>query len=259
MDFIRIVIADDDAIILKSMRKFINWEDYGYIIVGEASNGKELVEICRRIKPQVVITDIEMPKLSGFGAVDILLNEYPEMKIIIISGFDKFKYAQQAIDKGVYNYILKPINPVELIAILKKLKLKISTKATGEQPVKDTSHKENREIQYPKDIRLVVDIVKKSIDDGEDENTTLEYIESAFSTNANYFSRIFKSRVGMSFAQYRFVKKMDKAKMLIKDTALKFYEIADILGYEDERYFCRLFKKYSGKTPREYKEDFTKG
>lgn len=241
---IRTLIADDDAIILQGMRKFIDWEQYGFEIVATAADGKTLLQLSREKEIDVVITDIEMPKMNGLEMMKALRETNKEVKIIVISGFDKFEYAKQAIQYGVSYYLLKPINPVELVGVLNQLRNDFSERQTFAE--------EGPSEQM--DVEQIVRLVKEKIDANEDKDINLEYIQEHYYINFTYFSRAFKDIVGIPFTRYKQNHKMRYASFLLENTSYKLYEIAEKLDYDDERYFSRVFKKHYGMTPREWRE-----
>lgn len=242
---IRTLIADDDAIILRGMRKFIDWEQYGFEIVDLVSNGKDLLEACRNKSIDLVITDIEMPKLNGLDVMKELRKENKYLKIIVISGYDKFEYAKLAISYGVYYYLLKPINPVELVGVLNRLREELSE-------IKEKDESIKRETI---DITQVVQEIKKRIDDNDDADLSIEYIQENYFVSSSYFSKAFKDMVGVNYSTYRLNHKMRYAAYLLEHTNYRMYEIAEKLHYDDERYFGRVFKKYYGKTPKEWRNE----
>ncbi|WP_235815110.1 response regulator [Neobacillus vireti] len=121
------VIADDEWLIRESLVKSIDWDALGINITGTASNGIEALELVKTEAPQLLLTDIRMPGISGLELIEALKNEHSHMKIIILTGFSEFSYAQKAIKLGVNDFILKPINENELITIVNRLVEEIQT------------------------------------------------------------------------------------------------------------------------------------
>lgn len=118
----KIILVDDEEEIRKGMIKKINWEELGFIVVGEAENGIEALDIIDKTSPDIVITDIRMPFMDGMKLAENIKHRFPTTKVVIISGFDEFEYAQTAIGLGVLRYILKPINAIEMSELLKEIK-----------------------------------------------------------------------------------------------------------------------------------------
>jgi two-component system response regulator YesN len=116
------ILVDDEPEIRDSIRDTIPWNDLGFFFAGSCANGYEALELAERIQPDAVLTDINMPFLDGLSFTDRLLTVSPDTRVLIISGYDDFEYARKALQLKVYDYIVKPVTPGELKAILEKLK-----------------------------------------------------------------------------------------------------------------------------------------
>ena len=133
MRTLKVVIADDEVRSCQLIQALVNWEEMGMEIAGTANNGIDACEVIEKVCPDILITDIRMPGCSGLELIEKIKKTKPELEIIIISGYAHFEYAQQAIRYGVGYYLLKPINKVELMGILEKLKNKIGERIDSEQ------------------------------------------------------------------------------------------------------------------------------
>ena len=122
-----IVIVDDEPSIRNGIRGIVEKEFPDIQILGVASDGKDGLSLIRQAEPNLVISDIVMPRMTGLELLEEVKRDYPNISFVLISGFDDFKYAQQAIRLGVAAYILKPINKNELISVLQKEKDKCSS------------------------------------------------------------------------------------------------------------------------------------
>lgn len=122
---LRVFLAEDESIIRETLRDTVPWGQYGYAFAGEAGDGEMALPLIRQVKPDVLITDIRMPFMDGLALSELVSREFPEMKIVIISGYDDFEYAQQAISIGVERYLLKPITKKALLDVLEEIKEKI--------------------------------------------------------------------------------------------------------------------------------------
>lgn len=118
----KLILVDDEEEVRKGMLKKIKWEEHGFLVVGEAENGREALEIAEKVQPDVVVTDIKMPFMDGIVLSEELRKEYPSISILILTGFDEFAYAQKAIKLNVFEYVLKPVSSIEFIEVLSKLK-----------------------------------------------------------------------------------------------------------------------------------------
>lgn len=125
MSLYKILIVDDEEEIRLGIIKKISWEEYGFEIIGDAENGQEALEKAEKLQPDIIMTDIKMPYMDGLELGKKLAENMPQTKIIVFSGCDDFEYAKQAIKFNVIEYVLKPINSIELIDILKKLKMQL--------------------------------------------------------------------------------------------------------------------------------------
>jgi len=117
---IKAILADDEAIILNGLKKLINWEKLGIEIVGEASDGEAALEMIRKLNPQLVISDIAMPGLSGLEMLKKIQEHDLETKVIFVSGYQEFSYARDAVRYGAVDYLLKPVEREELEAAICK-------------------------------------------------------------------------------------------------------------------------------------------
>lgn len=122
---LRVFLAEDESIIRETLRDTVPWAQYGYTFAGEAGDGEMALPLIRQLKPDVLITDIRMPFMDGLALSELVSREFPEMKIVIISGYDDFEYARKAISIGVDRYLLKPITKKALLDVLEELKEKI--------------------------------------------------------------------------------------------------------------------------------------
>ena len=124
---LKIFLVEDESIVREGLRDNIPWQQYGYDFVGEASDGEMALTQIRKLQPDVLITDIKMPFMDGLSLSSIVSQEFPNIKIVIISGYDDFEYARQAIKVGVEQYLLKPITRATMQKVLLEIREKIET------------------------------------------------------------------------------------------------------------------------------------
>ncbi|MDO5400947.1 MAG: response regulator [Eubacteriales bacterium] len=122
---LRVFLVEDESVIRETLRDTMPWARCGYTFVGEASDGEMALPLIRKARPDVIITDIRMPFMDGLAMSRLVLEELPEVKIIIISGYDDFEYARQAIRIGVEQYLLKPVTKASLMNVLREVREKI--------------------------------------------------------------------------------------------------------------------------------------
>ncbi|MBU3127748.1 response regulator [Clostridium tagluense] len=121
----KLILVDDEEEVRKGIIQKIKWQEYGFELVGEAENGREALEMAEKFTPDVVVTDIKMPFMDGLQLSEELRKRFPTIKIIILTGFDKFEYAQKAVNLNIALYALKPVCSKEFIEVLLRVKSQI--------------------------------------------------------------------------------------------------------------------------------------
>lgn len=130
---IKTILVDDEDIIREGLSNFIDWPALGLELVGQASNGREAVELVKIMAPEVIVTDVKMPMMSGIELLALAKDQKPDCVVIMISSYDEFEYAQQSLNLGAFAYLLKPIDTDKLIQLLKEAVLKIQKARSGEK------------------------------------------------------------------------------------------------------------------------------
>ncbi|GMQ62612.1 response regulator [Vallitalea maricola] len=122
----KVLIIDDEVLVRVGLKTTINWENIGFTVVAEASNGEQGYEQYKKHMPDVIITDIRMPKKDGLWLVEEVRKENADVKILVLTCYDEFSYARKALKVGADDYILKSeVEDEELISIMSKIKNKI--------------------------------------------------------------------------------------------------------------------------------------
>ena len=140
---LKIFLAEDEVIVRETIKRMIPWEDLGFELVGEAADGEMALPLLLRQKPDLLITDIKMPFLDGLTLAKVAKKEIPGLKVVILSGYDDFNYAKQAINIGVEDYLLKPITKNALIERLTEIR----SRYEHEKTQKEYYEKFHREMQ----------------------------------------------------------------------------------------------------------------
>ncbi|MGG4555023.1 response regulator [Paenibacillus humicus] len=137
----KLILADDEADVREGLAEQIDWAGLGFMVMDTAENGKEAAELIEKHVPDVVVTDIQMPFMSGLQLSDWIRTHYPSTKIIILTGFEEFEYAQQAIRLQIDEYLLKPFSSGELAEVLRKVKRNIDEELAERENVQSlTAH-----------------------------------------------------------------------------------------------------------------------
>lgn len=140
MNLYSVMLVDDEEEVIQIIMKKLDWASMGFRIAGYAHNGAEALELAEECQPDVVMTDIKMPYMDGMELCSHIRREYPAMKIVLFTGFDEFEYAKEAVHLEVEEYILKPVNSVELINIFTKLKIKLDQEISERRSMEKLEH-----------------------------------------------------------------------------------------------------------------------
>ncbi len=135
MDTYTVLLVDDEEEVIQVIMKKINWEGVGFSVIGHAGNGVKALELVEEYQPDVVMTDIKMPYMDGLELSTRIKAEFPETKILFFTGFDEFEYAREAVHLEVEEYILKPVNSMELVNVFTQLKLKLDQEISEKRNV----------------------------------------------------------------------------------------------------------------------------
>jgi len=142
-----LLIVDDESLVRKSIVKIIDWYSLGFTNIYEAEDGLEALEICRKFKINLVLTDIVMPFMDGLDLSKELTKEFPEINIVILTGHEDFEYAKQSVDLGVKNYILKPVGAVNLYGKMQEICQKLKIQATQKEYIARMRNQIHRSLQ----------------------------------------------------------------------------------------------------------------
>lgn len=279
----RAIIADDEPFVREGLKEMIPWEELGYSLEGVFKNGKEAVEAVEEICPDIVILDIQMPIMGGLEAAENIRERWPDIAIILLTAYEDFQYAQQAIVLKVKRYVIKSNLLEDLPKALVEVAGELEIEKSGEKNPQERFRVLMEESEYL-DMTLensakiseiddclenlmqaarydmeetqtaddLIDAINKFIDNNLMKKLNLDLIAEAVHANRCYISRIYKERTGENLFDTINHKKIKIAKKYIEDGNLKIYEIAGMTGWEDTAYFSRVFKKYTGYSPKEY-------
>lgn len=241
----KVVIIDDEPRIRRGIAHCMPWDKMGFVLSGEASNGVEALDLIRSVRPDLVITDIRMPDMDGLDLISMVHKEGIPSLFIVISGYAEFEYAQRALRFGVADYILKPIDEEQLSQSIHNC-----LKQLGNRPAKDNTDTEEDEENQK---HLIVRKTLKIIENEYMNNLSLANVAERVGVHPNYLSALFSKSEGTSFGSYLLRLRMQKARDLMDVTSMKVYEIAQRVGYQDYRWFSKVFKQAYGVTPMEYR------
>lgn len=239
----RVMIVDDEMPVRKLLQASINWESLGLEVVGEAASGIEAINIIDDVNPDIVFVDINMPFMNGIEFTKMATSRYPDLYVIVLTGFDDFEYARECVRLPVVEYMLKPIVRSEVESVLKRLVDEMDKK----MPDENCSEQEESALNSF-EIQNIVNYLKTNY---KDSTINLASVAQQFGFNACYLSRKFKKEIGVSFLEYLTTCRMEHA-IELKKSNLKMFETANEVGIPDPNYFGRCFKKYTGVSYSEY-------
>lgn len=246
---IRLIVVDDEAIQRKGLSKLIGKLRPNYEI-NQFENGKEALDFLKENEIDIIITDIRMPVLDGLSFISGCKYKNVNTKIIILSAYAEFEYAQSAIGLGVFDYILKPIAVEKVIDILNRVEKSI--KDDRNKKIDDVNLMLANKLNEDK-RRIISDIYIDYINNNYMNDISLDEIAERFHFNPSYFSTVFKEKMGMNFIKYLLKIRIEKSCELLIGSDKKVYEIAELVGYKDCKYFNRVFKKEMSVSPDEYR------
>ncbi|MDY3917918.1 MAG: response regulator [Candidatus Limivivens sp.] len=142
----KVLLVDDEALIREAISENIHWEELGYRLMASCKNGREAMEMIRQDPPDLLLTDINMPYIDGMELTRMVYEEYKDTKVVIISGYDEFEYAKQAVKYQVMEYILKPITPQEMTETLLRIREKLDERRTQEANIRKIQGAYNRNL-----------------------------------------------------------------------------------------------------------------
>ena len=227
----KIVIVDDEPKIRNGLSKLLSSRP-GFEITGVFENAMEALEQLSVSYADVIITDIKMPEINGLDLINRIREKDENTKIIILSGYSDFSFAQRAIELGVTRYLTKPTNARELIGILEEIEKNIQKPRSEEK-------QEMKAMDY--------------ISMNYSQKLTLTKISEQLCITPNYLSELFKKHTGQNVSEYIIDYRLEKACQFLKNPQLRIGEVSEKVGINDVRYFSSMFKKKYNLTPTEYR------
>ena len=271
MNLVKVVIADDEAWIRSLLRNMVDWQGLGLRLTGEAENGNAALAECERKAPDILITDVKMPGMDGLELISRASAILPDLVPIVISGYDDFGYAQRAIREQVIDYVLKPINKIEIETVLQKAVRIIRERRERTKILHNTISKVKKlesdlacrdsepGLPAPTEPDERIARARAYMLEHFDENPTLSQIADFSCMNKTYFCEMFKSKTVIGFGRLMHDLKMEKARSLLAFSTLSVREIAEAVGFSDAGYFSRVFRKHFRQSPEACRESIRTG
>lgn len=234
----KLLLVDDEENILKGMYRYISTNTKVFTKIYCADNGQAALDMIYKHHPDVMLLDVQMSIKSGLEVMKEAQTAGVCPQTIILSGYDSFSYVQQALRLGAVDYLLKPCRSTEILAKLENL--------AGES--------EEREAEIKQDINPLLEKAKEFVEEHLAEEINLSAVAEKIGVSSAYLSSIFTRKLGISFTDYLNKIRIECACDYMHDATMKVYEIAYKVGYRDEKYFSKVFKKVTGLSPSEYRK-----
>ncbi len=248
----KVILADDETWELIGLKKLIEKFSLPLQVVGEAENGVVALEEVEKKKPQILITDIRMPGLSGLEILEKVQERGLDVDVIVLSGYAEFSFAQSALRYGAKDYLLKPVEPEMLRDVLEKI---IQRREGKSQPEERPYLKpEGEEGSEGTENATIMEQIIGEIQECYMEDITLQILAKKYHISESRLSVRLKEIQGMSFSKYLTSKRIQKAKELLADERLSVEQIASLVGYNDYYYFTKVFKRTTGISPSKYRK-----
>ncbi|WP_230986542.1 response regulator transcription factor [Cohnella fermenti] len=250
------LIVDDERTTRNTLLNHIPWRELGIGEVEQADDGIRALELAKRHSPDIVMTDIRMPRMDGLTFARELRACLPKSKVIILSAYSEVDYLKSAIKLNVVDYVEKPIDLDEVKRVLASAVAKCAEEQArfkeNEPPVQRDAAAPLREPGA--EGGGLVGKAKRFIEQRAcDPNLSISALADHLYLTPSYVCLIFKQETGITINQYLTSVRIGKAKERIADPAVKLHQVAGLVGYTDGKYFARLFKKECGLTPSEFR------
>lgn len=246
---LKVLVIDDEMFVRKGIVMETDWAALGCEVVAEAANGEEGIEAVHKYHPDLIISDIRMPKLDGIGMLRALREEGSKVQVIFLTAYSEFEYAREALKLVAFDYLLKPFEDGELEAVVMKIRKQIEEqKEEGgpEEKILPLNQNGGAQSGY---IREALAYIAEHYGD---DDISVRTIADSLGLSEGHLSHLFKKETDYTVMSYITRYRMRAAMKLLENCRNKVYEVAELVGYKDITYFSSTFKKIVGVSPSEY-------
>lgn len=255
----KVVIVEDEKRVRQGIVMGTDWSKINCAVMGEASNGEEGIGIIRKCRPDIVITDIRMPKMTGLEMIQAIQEYDLSPCVIFLTAYDDFAYAQQALKLGAVDYLLKPFKDGQL----EEAVLGVIAKKQKEEQRREQENSELRD-ELRGDLHLdkgnkskyIMDAIAYIGQNYANPNISVGDVAESLGISEGHLSFLFRKETDSTLMAYVTKCRMRAAMNLLKNYRCKVYEAAEQAGYRDITYFSKTFKKYVGVSPSEYQSRY---
>ena len=260
---IRLLIADDEKLEREALAELVQRRFEREVVLEVAENGRKAADTAVLWGADLILMDIEMPGMSGLDAARAVLAQRPSCRVIFVTAYSLFQYAHEAVHLGAWDYLLKPVDPDELEASVRRAMRQIETERKLEElaaarPQPEQTETEEEAEDAPEESEnsqtaLVMAHVRRYLEDNYMFDLSLDSVGEILHISPAYLSAQFKKYQKMNFLDCLTELRINAAKELLADPFRSSAEVASMVGYEDASYFARAFKKRTGMTPTQYR------
>lgn len=248
---LKVVVVEDEELVRKGIVLAVDWASVGCAVVAEAANGEEGLEIVRRYKPDLVITDIKMPKLDGIEMLRALRSEGNDAYVIFLTAYGDFTYAQSAVKLGAVDYLLKPFHDGELEAVIARIQRR---EAENQRQYDPKVCVLNIQDYVREKSKYVMEALTYISEHYNDPDVGVSSIARSLGVSESHLSHVFKKETSYTLSGYLTSYRIHMAMQLLRDCRCRVYEVAEQVGYRDITYFSSTFKKAVGLSPSDYQK-----
>lgn len=237
-----LIIVDDEFEIRNGLSRYFPWQSVGFETTAVFENARAALDYLQRNPVDVVLTDIEMPGMSGIELARVIHEQHLPAKVIFLSAYKKFEYARDAISYKVVHYIKKPTVHSEIFEVFCSIQKELDAeRGLPQQSAAPEGYYENL-------VQQVKQAIAKDL-----KNATLISVAEQVGRSPSSVSRLFLEATGMTFTDYLTARRMEKANQLLNCIEYKIYDVSELVGYSNPKNFARAYKKYFGYTPRDFR------
>lgn len=241
----KVVVVEDETLVRRGIVLTVDWAGVDCAVVGEAADGMEGLEVIRESQPDLIVTDIKMPRLDGIEMVRQLREEGNRAHVIILTAYSDFSYAQAALKLGAVDFLLKPFQDGELEEAVTRLKSRVGP--TGPQPPGPEVSEEGKS-------KYVMEALRYIAGHYNDPDISVSSVARDLGISEGHLSHVFKKETSRTLGSYLTDYRIHMAMELLRDCRSKVYEVAEAVGYRDITYFSSTFKRVVGLSPSEYQK-----
>ncbi len=232
------IIIDDEKWVISDIRETFRFEQNGFEVTGVYTNADDALEAIAASPPDLIVSDICMERTSGLDMARILHEKQFAGITVLVSGYEKFAYCQEALRLGVFDYLIKPLDDDAVASLMQRVIEKLDSIAPRRKDAAQTSDVLSRAISY--------------IEENYSQSISLESLADSLYVNMNYLSELFSKRMGITFTQYKNQVRIEHAKDMLTTSGASMTSIAMQCGFNSASRFSKVFHQFTGVSPLEY-------